>query len=454
MKYMDNIVSLAKRRGFVYPASDIYGGLANSWDYGPMGALMKENIKNEWIKEFVSSRDDMILIDSAIIQNSSVWDASGHLEKFTDPMLECSKCHKRFRADNLIEDVLGIDVDGRTSLEIDTIIQDNNIKCPVCGGKLSEVKNFNLMFNTKLGPVDVSSDTVYLRPETCQGIFTNFDNILKSTRLHLPFGVAQIGKSFRNEITPGNFIFRTLEFEQMEIEYFTKEENADENFNYWLDLFKKWYIKIGIKKENLKEVELTKEQRAHYSKRTVDLYFNFPFGFKELQSFANRADYDLKSHSEKSKKKLHYFDTDTNKNIVPFVIEPSVGLGRLFLALLSNGYREEKVLNDTRVVLSLSSRIAPYQLAIFPLVSKDKDMKDISYNLYTDLRKDYRCSYDDIGAIGKRYRRQDEIGTPLCITVDNDSLKDNAVTVRDRDTMEQKRVSIDNIRDYVDKCFL
>jgi glycyl-tRNA synthetase len=451
---MDSLVSLSKRRGFVYPASDIYGGLANSWDYGPLGSIMKENIKNEWLKEFVFSRDDMILIDSAIIQNSSVWDASGHLTKFSDPMVECLDCHKRFRADNLIEDKLGIDVDGRSAEEIDKIINENNIKCPITAGVLSQVKNFNLMFNTKLGPVDVSSDTVYLRPETCQGIFTNFDNIIKSTRLKLPFGVAQIGKSFRNEITPGNFIFRTLEFEQMEIEYFTKEDNADKDFEYWLNLFEEWYKKIGIKKENLKKVELNETQRAHYSKRTVDIYFNYPFGFKELQSFANRSDYDLTSHSNLSGKKLHYFDEESKTNIVPFVIEPSVGLGRLFLAILSNGYKEEIIGNDKRIVLSLSHRIAPYQLAIFPLIGKDEKINNISQNLYSNLRWKYRCTYDSTGSIGKRYRRQDEIGTPLCITIDNDSSIDNTVTIRDRDSMEQVRVNIDNINEYIDKCFL
>ena len=451
---MDSLVSLSKRRGFVYPASDIYGGLANSWDYGPLGSIMKENIKNEWLKEFVFSRDDMILIDSAIIQHSSVWSASGHLEKFSDPMVECMDCHKRFRADNLIEDKLGIDIDGRSAEEIDKIIKENNIKCPITGGDLSKVKNFNLMFNTKLGPVDVSSDTVYLRPETCQGIFTNFDNIVKSTRLKLPFGVAQIGKSFRNEITPGNFIFRTLEFEQMEIEYFTKSERADDTFNYWLNLFEEWYKKIGIKKENLAKIELSDTQRAHYSKRTVDIYFNYPFGFKELQSFSNRADYDLTSHTNLSGKKLHYFDDESKSNIVPFVIEPSVGLGRLFLALLSNGYREEVIREDKRVVLSLSHRIAPYQLAIFPLIVKDKNIENISQTLYSKLREKYRCSYDAIGSIGKRYRRQDEVGTPLCITVDNDSYSDNTVTIRDRDSMKQEKVNIDNIIKYIDKCFL
>ncbi len=450
---MDKIVSLAKRRGFVYPASEIYGGLSNSWDYGPLGAILKENIKNEWLKEFVLSKENMLLLDSAIIQNPKVWEASGHLEKFSDPLSECSSCHKRYRSDNLIDEALEIDVDGFSLEDIDSLIDKNNIVCPNCKKRFLPTQNFNLMFQTFLGPVKDSSEIVYLRPETCQGIFTNFDNIQKSSRVKLPFGVAQVGKSFRNEITPGNFIFRTLELEQLEIEYFTYPDRAEDDFNIWLENFENWYERIGIKKENLKRVELNKDQRAHYSLRTVDLYFNFPFGFKELQSFANRSDYDLKAHSKLSGKKLSFYDETQKKEIIPFVVEPSVGLGRLFLALLSNGYREEKTPTGIRTVLSLSFRIAPFQIAVFPLMNKN-GIDVLSKKIYTDLKNYFRVVYDESGSIGKRYRRQDEIGTPLCITVDQESIDNNTVTIRDRDSMKQVTLRIEGIKEYIDKCFI
>ena len=450
---MDDIVSLAKRRGFVYPASDIYGGLANAWDYGPIGVLLKNNIKNEFIKFFTILRDDIILLDSAIIQNPLVWKASGHIEHFQDPLIDCLKCKRRYRGDHLIEEKLGINVEGLSISDMIKLIEENNVKCPECGGKLTDVRFFNLLFQTQIGALDDTTNTAYLRPETAQGIFINFLNIIKSTRVKLPFGVLQIGKAFRNEITAGNFIFRTLEFEQMEIEYFTDPEKSDEIFNELFEYNSKWYEYIGIKKENLKYVELSDTEKAYYSKKTTDIYFKFPFGFKELQSFANRTDYDLKKHSEFSKKDLVIFDEEKKKNITPYVIEPSIGLDRLFLAILCNGYSIDDIGGEERIVLKLSHRISPYQIAIFPLISKGEST-DVARKIYNDLKLKFRCTYDQGSSIGKRYRRQDEIGTPKCITVDPRSLEDNKVTVRDRDTMKQDRVDIEKLIEYFERCFI
>ena len=450
---MDDIVSLAKRRGFVYPASEIYGGLSNLWDYGPVGTLLKNNIKNEFIKYFTVLRDDIILLDSAIIQNPSVWKASGHIEHFTDPLTDCLSCKKRFRADHLIEDALHINAEGLNSAEYTALIKDNHIKCPECGGALIDVREFNLMFQTHIGPIEDDKNITFLRPETAQGIFTNFLNVIKSTRVNFPFGILQIGKAFRNEITAGNFIFRSLEFEQMEIEYFVNPKDADKEFEKLFEYNNGWYDLIGIKKENLKYVELPDTERAHYSKKTVDIYFKFPFGFKELQSFANRTDYDLKKHSEESKKDLVIFDEESKKNIMPFVIEPSMGLDRLFLAILSNGFYIEDVLGSERTVLKLSHKISPYQVAIFPLVNKGESL-NLSRKIYDDLKLRFRCTFDSGGSIGKRYRRQDEIGTPKCITIDQKSLEDNMVTIRDRDTMKQDRIKIEKLDEYLNQCFI
>ena len=451
---MEDIVSLAKRRGFVFPASSIYGGIANTWDYGPLGAIMKNNIKNEWIKFFVNSFDDMVLFDSAIFQNSKVWEASGHVDKFNDPLVDCIRCHKRYRADTLLEDMLKINVEGLSCEDMTRLIKDNNIQCPSCKGNLTTVRTFNLMFKTKIGPTADDGEDIYLRPETCQGIFINFSNILKSYRLKIPFGIAQVGKAFRNEITPGNFIFRTLEFEQLEIEYFTHPKDANKTFTEIMGRVKRWYQYIGIKDENLKFVELSEEERAHYSKKTIDIYFKFPFGFKELQSFANRGDYDLSRHSKFSGEKLEYYDEVSKERYTPYVIEPSVGLDRLFLALLVNGYKEEKVGDsDKRVVLSLSSKIAPFQIAVFPL-ERDSKSINLAKKLYEDLKLVYRCTYDEGSSIGKRYRRQDEIGTCKCITVDPKSLDDDSITVRDRDTMKQDRIKISDLMNYLTTCFI
>ncbi len=450
---MDNIVSLAKRRGFLFQSSGIYGGLANSWDYGPLGTLLKNNIKNEWIKFFVTSRDDIVLLDSSILQSSKVWEASGHVDHFHDPLIDCLKCKKRFRADQILEEKLNIKAEGLKNEDMDKLIFENNIKCEVCGGSFTKVRNFNMMFKTTLGSLEDNGETVFLRPETAQGIFINFDNILKSSRVKIPFGVAQIGKVFRNEITAGNFIFRTLEFEQLEIEYFINPRDADKYFDELLKYTEKWYSHIGIHKKNLKYVELDENQRAHYSKKTIDIYFNFPFGFKELESFANRGDYDLTKHSQASGKNLNYNDQEKRESFIPFVIEPSIGLDRLILALLVNGYREEEVNGRKRIFLKLSHRLSPYQIGIFPLL-KDGKIDKMALDLYNLLKFKYRVVYDDAGSIGKRYRRQDEIGTPKCITFDVQTLDDNMVTVRDRDTTEQERIKIADIDSYLDSCFI
>ncbi len=449
---MDNIVSLAKRRGFLFPSSEIYGGLANSWDYGPLGAILKNNIKNEWIKFFVTSREDIVLLDSSILQNFKVWKASGHIEHFHDPLIDCLKCKRRFRADQLLEEKLSIKAEGLKNEDMDKLIKENNLKCTVCGGTFTNVRNFNMMFKTTLGSIEDSGETVFLRPETAQGIFINFDNIIKSNRIKMPFGVAQIGKVFRNEITAGNFIFRTLEFEQLEIEYFVNPKDADKYFDELFKYTEDWYKYIGIDKQNLKYIELTKKERAHYSKKTIDIYFKFPFGFKELESFANRGDYDLTKHSQASGKNLSYNDQDQKESFIPFVIEPSIGLDRLILALLSNGYSEEEVNGRKRVFLKLSHRISPYQVGIFPLL-KDGKIDKLALELYNQLRFKYRVSYDDSGSIGKKYRRQDEIGTPKCITFDVETLNDDMVTIRDRDTTVQERIKIEDIDSYLNSCF-
>ena len=449
---MDNIVSLAKRRGFMFPSSQIYGGLANSWDYGPLGTVLKNNIKTEWIKFFVTSKDDMLLLDTSIILNKKVWEASGHEEHFHDPLVDCLSCKRRFRADQVIENRLQIKVDGMSNEDMSKLIVDNNIVCEICSGKLTEVRNFNMMFKTYLGSLDDEVNKTYLRPETAQGIFINFNNIVQTQRVKLPFGVAQIGKGFRNEITAGNFIFRTLEFEMMEIEYFSKLQDSKDIFDKLLEDIKEWYRYIGISKENLKYVEIDEKARAHYSKRTVDIYFNFPFGFKELSGIADRGSYDLLKHTEYSGEDLSLFDEDTKSRIVPNVIEPSFGLDRLILALLCNGYNEEEVNGRKRVFLKLSHRISPYQLGVFPLL-KDGKVDKLSLELYNQLRFKYRVSYDDSGSIGKRYRRQDEIGTPKCITFDKETLNDSMVTVRDRDTTLQERIKIKDIDSYLNSCF-
>lgn len=436
MDKMDKIISLAKRRGFIFPGSEIYGGLANSWDYGPLGVELKNNIKNEWWRRFVRSRADVVGIDTALIMNTKVWEASGHLREFSDPLVECKKCHARFREDEI----------GK--------------KCPQCGGALTEAKQFNLMFKTHLGPVESDENVVYLRPETAQGMFVNFKNVLDTTRKRLPFGIAQIGKAFRNEITPGNYIFRTREFEQMEIEYFVREKEWKKWFNHWLLEIKKWLQDLGIKEKNLHFHEIKKDELAHYSKRTIDIEYKFPFGTKELYGLAYRTDFDLKNHMEKSGEDLRYTDPDTGERFIPHVIEPTWGVDRTILVVMLEAYHEEKVRNnklesgdvkdDKRVVMKFPKWLAPVKVAVLPL-SKKPELVKIAKPLYEDLLKDFVCEYDETQSIGRRYRRQDEIGTPIAVTVDFDSIKDKAVTLRDRDTMKQIRIKISKVKEVIQK---
>ena len=448
-KTMDKIVSLCKRRGFIFQGSDIYGGLANTWDYGPLGAELKRNIKDYWWKKVVHERDDVVGLDSAILMHPRVWEASGHLEGFNDALIDCKQCKSRFRADHLIEDALNMKVEGKSVEELTEIIHGNEIKCPTCGMVAwTNARVFNLMFKTFQGVTEDSSSVVYLRPETAQGIFVNFKNVLDSSRMKLPFGIAQIGKSFRNEITPGNFIFRTREFEQMELEFFVKPGEDEKWFDYWRQFMMDFFVSLGVKKENLRLRDHSPEELSHYSKATTDLEYKFPFGWGELWGTANRTDYDLSRHIEYSGKTLTYFDPEENKHIVPYVVEPSLGVDRAILVLLCDAYDEEDVQGETRVVLRFSPKIAPIKCAVLPL-SKKEPLEELARKIYLDLKKYYNVEYDNSGSIGKRYRRQDEIGTPFAITVDFDSLEDNKVTIRDRDTMQQDRVEIDKIHDYL-----
>ena len=448
-KTMNKIVSLCKRRGFVFQGSEIYGGLANTWDYGPLGAELKRNVKDYWWKKVVHERDDVVGLDSAILMHPRTWQASGHLEGFNDALIDCKQCKSRFRADHLIEDSLNMKVEGKSVQELTEIIHENEIKCPTCGMVAwTEARVFNLMFKTFQGVTEDSSSIVYLRPETAQGIFINFKNVLDSSRMKLPFGIAQIGKSFRNEITPGNFIFRTREFEQMELEFFVKPGEDEKWFEYWRQFMMDFFVSLGVKKENLRFRDHSPEELSHYSKATTDLEYKFPFGWGELWGTANRTDYDLSRHIEYSGKTLTYFDPEENKHIVPYVVEPSLGADRAILVLLCDAYDEEEVQGETRVVLRLSPVIAPIKCAILPL-SRKEPLEELARKIYGDLRKHYHAEYDNTGSIGRRYRRQDEIGTPFAITVDFESLEDNKVTIRDRDTMKQDRVEIDKVKDYL-----
>lgn len=442
---MDKLVSLCKRRGFIFPGSDIYGGLANTWDYGPLGAQMRMNIKNDWWRQVVSSRDDMVGLDGGIIMSPRVWEASGHVETFNDPLVEDKVTHKRYRADHLIEELTGEDVDGKPLDELAAIIKEKGLKSPD-GNELTAPRQFSGMFELKRG-----EESIYLRPETAQAIFVNFKNILDSTRKRLPFGVAQIGKAFRNEITPGNFIFRTLEFEQMEIEYFIEEKDWEAVFEEWETWRWDWALSIGLNESLMSRDEHAKEKLSHYSKRTVDIMFNFPFGTKELWGLAYRTDFDLSQHQEHSGQKLLYTDPDDNKRkIVPHVVEPTFGVDRTLLAILVSAYHEEEVDGDTRVVMKFKPHIAPYQVAVLPLMKKD-GLPEKAQEIHKELLKEFRSEYDLTGSIGKRYRRQDEIGTPICLTIDHDTLENGSVTLRDRDTMKQERIPIENLSTHIHK---
>jgi glycyl-tRNA synthetase len=446
---MDKIVAFCKRRGFVYQSSEIYGGLRSSYDYGPLGVEMKRNIKEEWWRRMVHMREDMVGLDSAIIMHPRVWEASGHTDTFNDMLVESRTSKRRYRADHLIEDATGIDAEGLSPEQLTKIIQqDDRVKDPVDGGRdFAPVRPFNLMFETYMGPVKTPENLAYLRPETAQGIFVNFKNVFQTSRVKVPFGIAQIGKSFRNEITPGNFIFRTREFEQMEMEFFVEPGTDEAWHEYWIEERWNWYTNLGLKEENLRRYEHPKEKLSHYSKRTVDLEYNYAsVGWSELEGIANRTDFDLKQHAKFSGENLEYFDQATGERYVPYVIEPAVGPDRIMLAFLLDAYMEEEVRGEERTVLKLHPRIAPTKAAVFPL-SKKEPVSTIARELYDDLKGDYRLFYDDSGSIGRRYRRQDEAGTPFCVTVDFDTIEDKQVTIRDRDTLEQERVPIAAVRD-------
>ena len=446
---MDKIVAFCKRRGFVYQSSEIYGGIRSSYDYGPLGVEMKRNIKEEWWRRMVHMREDMVGLDSAIIMHPRVWEASGHTATFNDMLVESRTSKRRYRADHLIEDATGIDAEGLSPEELTRIIEeDDRVKDPVDGGRdFAPVRPFNLMFETYMGPVKTPENLAYLRPETAQGIFVNFKNVLQTSRVKVPFGIAQQGKSFRNEITPGNFIFRTREFEQMEMEFFVEPGTDEEWHEYWIEERFNWYLDLGLKAENLRRYEHPQEKLSHYAKRTVDIEYDYAsVGWSELEGIANRTDYDLKQHAEYSGENLEYFDQATNNRYVPYVIEPAVGPDRIMLAFLVDAYTEEEVKGEARTVLKLHPRIAPTKAAVFPL-SKKEPVSTIARELYDDLKGDYRLFYDDSGSIGRRYRRQDEAGTPFCVTVDFDTIDDKKVTIRDRDTLEQERVPIEAVRD-------
>ena len=446
---MEKIVAFCKRRGFVYQSSEIYGGIRSSYDYGPLGVEMKRNVKEEWWRRMVHVRDDVVGIDAAIIMHPRVWEASGHVGTFNDMLVESRTSGRRYRADHLIEGATDIDAEGLSPEEMTRIIEeDDRIKDPADGGRdFAPVRPFNLMFETYTGPVKSPENVAYLRPETAQGIFTNFKNVLDTSRVKVPFGIAQVGKSFRNEITPGNFIFRTREFEQMEMEFFVEPGTDEEWHEYWLEERWNWYTELGIDPNNLRRYEHPKEKLSHYSKRTVDIEYNFPFaGWSELEGIANRTDYDLRRHAEFSGQNLTYFDQQKNESYYPYVVEPAAGPDRIMLALLVDAYTEEEVRGEGRVVLKLHPRVAPVKAAVFPL-SKKEPVSTVARELYDDLKGDYRIFYDDSGSIGRRYRRQDEAGTPFCVTVDFDTMDDKKVTIRDRDTMEQERVPIEAVRE-------
>ncbi len=423
---MEKIVNLCKRRGFIFPSSEIYGGIGSCWDYGPLGAELKRNVKEAWWRDVVRVRDDVVGIDSSILMHPRVWEASGHLAGFTDPMVDCKKCKSRFRADKLA----------------DAQCPEKPSKHPgECGGELTEARQFNLMFKTFMGPVEDSANVTYLRPETAQGIFVNFLNVQSTLRLKIPFGIAQVGKSFRNEITPGNFTFRTREFEQMEIEFFVKPGTDDEWFHYWKEERFNWYARHGIRRENLRLRPHGKEELAHYAKGCEDVEYNFPFGWSELEGIANRTDFDLKRHIEYSGKDLSYFDEETRERFVPYVIEPSAGADRSTLAFLVDAYAEDEADGEARAVLRLDPRLAPVKVGIFPLMRK-AGMPEKALKIRDELKRHFPVQYDQSGSIGRRYRRQDEVGTPFGLTVDHQSMEDDTVTLRDRDSMQQRRVPI------------
>ena len=452
-KTMDKIVALCKGRGFVYPGSEIYGGLANTWDYGPLGVELKNNIKSAWRKKFIQENRLNVGLDSAILMNPQTWVASGHLGGFSDPLMDCKECKTRHRADNLIEDFDGTNVAGWSNDQMMDYIKEKSIPCPNCGKhNFTDIRQFNLMFKTFQGVTEDTKNELYLRPETAQGIFVNFSNIQRTSRKKIPFGVAQVGKSFRNEITPGNFIFRVREFEQMELEFFCKPGTDLEWFDYWRGFCRDWLLSLNIKEENLRLRDHEKEELSFYSKATTDFEYLFPFGWGELWGIADRTDYDLTQHINTSGKKLDYLDDETGERYIPYVIEPSLGVERLFLTVVTEAYDEENIGTeekpDIRTVMHFHPYLAPFKACVLPL---SKKLDEQASKVYDELAKKFPVDYDVAGSIGKRYRRQDEIGTPFCITYDFDSVEDGCVTVRDRDTMEQERIKIEDLVSYIEK---
>jgi glycyl-tRNA synthetase len=419
---MEKLVSLCRRRGFIFPSSEIYGGLSSCWDYGPLGVELKQNVKQAWWRAVVQQRDDMVGLDASILMHPQTWEASGHVKGFADPLVECKSCHLRWRKDELKGD-----------------------SCPSCGGELTEPRMFNLMFKTFIGPIEEQASVVYLRPETAQGMFVNFENVLNTTRKRLPFGIAQIGKAFRNEVTTGNFIFRCREFEQMEIEFFVRPGTDKQWFDYWLEERLNWYVNLGIKRENLRLRQHTKEELAHYARECYDIDYLYPMGWAELEGIANRGDFDLVQHATFSGKSLAYYDEETKEQIVPYIIEPSAGVDRSFLALLCDAYDEDIAEGEKRVLLHLHPDLAPIKVAVLPL-SRRENLVSLAKEIYTDLRQCWIVSYDDAQSIGRRYRRQDEIGTPFCVTIDFQSLEDKQVTIRERDSLKQIRVPISELK--------
>ena len=456
-KTMDKIVALCKNRGFVFPGSEIYGGLANTWDYGPLGAELKKNIKNAWWKKFVQENPYNVGLDAAILMNPQTWVASGHLGGFSDPLMDCRECHERFRADKVIEDwcaetgfELPKPIDAFSQQEMKDFVEEHNIPCPTCGKhNFTDIRQFNLMFKTFQGVTEDAKNTVYLRPETAQGIFVNFPSIQRTTRKKVPFGVCQVGKSFRNEITPGNFIFRIREFEQMECEFFCKPGTDLDWFYYWKDFCKNWLLNLGLDEANIRLRDHSQKELSFYSKATTDIEYLFPFGWGELWGVADRTNYDLTQHQKFSGQDMDYFDQEKNEHYIPYVIEPSLGADRVTLAFLCEAYDEEVVdaaKNDTRVVMHFHPALAPFKCAVLPL---SKKLSEPATELYHKLQKRFMCDYDEAGSIGKRYRREDEIGTPYCVTFDFESAEDGCVTVRDRDSMQQERIPMEQLEDYI-----
>ncbi|MBW3114292.1 MULTISPECIES: glycine--tRNA ligase [Bacillaceae] len=449
---MEQVVNLAKHRGFVFPGSEIYGGLANTWDYGPLGVELKNNIKKAWWKKFVQESPYNVGLDASILMNPQTWVASGHVGNFNDPMIDCKQCKTRHRADKIIENALeekGIEmiVDGLSFDKMEEIIKEHDIACPDCGSHdFTDIRQFDLMFKTHQGVTESSTNEIYLRPETAQGIFVNFKNVQRSMRKKMPFGIAQVGKSFRNEITPGNFTFRTREFEQMELEFFCKPGEDLEWFSYWREFCKNWLLNLGMSEDNMRLRDHDKDELSHYSNATTDIEYKFPFGWGELWGVADRTDFDLKRHMEHSNEDFHYMDPQTNEKYVPYCIEPSLGADRVTLAFLCDAYEEEELENDSRTVLRFHPALAPFKAAVLPL---SKKLSDDAFKVYEELSQDLMIDFDETASIGKRYRRQDEIGTPFCITFDFDSVEDGQVTVRDRDTMDQVRMPISEVKAFL-----